>query len=139
MSTSDTQHDDATPDLAARFDQALEQVAQASRFAKALHVGKVLQLAGRLLCQPEGADRLYQRAAAIEHSGLFSGTDWAHPEILQADITVQTLRLGAPDDITLEALSDQNSQKAKLLKLRLLRKSPLPTRQHSHLAASRQH
>ncbi|HAM76648.1 MAG TPA: hypothetical protein DCQ09_13695, partial [Alcanivorax sp.] len=101
MSTSDTQHDDATPDLAGRFDQALEQVSQASRFAKALHTGKVLQLAGRLLCQPEGAEQLYQRATAIEHSGLFSGTDWANPEILQADITVQTLRLGAPDDITL--------------------------------------
>ena len=96
MSTSDTQHDDATPDLAGRFDQALEQVSQASRFAKALHTGKVLQLAGRLLCQPEGAEQLYQRATAIEHSGLFSGTDWANPEILQADITVQTLRLGAP-------------------------------------------
>ena len=79
MSTSDTQHDDATPDLAGRFDQALEQVSQASRFAKALHTGKVLQLAGRLLCQPEGAEQLYQRATAIEHSGLFSGTDWANP------------------------------------------------------------
>ena len=106
MSSSDTQHHEATPDLVTRFDEALARVTDASRFAKALHVGKVMQLAGRLLCQPEGAGHLYQRAAAIEHSGLFGGTDWAQPEILQADITVQTLRLGGPDDITLECLSE---------------------------------
>ena len=128
MSTSDTQHDDATPDLAGRFDQALEQVSQASRFAKALHTGKVLQLAGRLLCQPEGAEQLYQRATAIEHSGLFSGTDWANPEILQADITVQTLRLGAPDDITLEALSE--------LRLLAVAQGELP---HDALSAEQAH
>ena len=128
MSTSDTQHDDATPDLAGRFDQALEQVSQASRFAKALHTGKVLQLAGRLLCQPEGAEQLYQRATAIEHSGLFSGTDWANPEILQADITVQTLRLGATDDITLECLSE--------LRLLAVAQGELP---HEALSAEQAH
>lgn len=128
MSTSDTQHDDATPDLAARFDQALEQVAQASRFAKALHVGKVMQLAGRLLCQPQGPEQLYQRATAIEQSGLFSGTDWAQPEILQADITVQTLRLGGTEDITLECLSE--------LRLLAVAQGELP---HEGLSAEQAH
>lgn len=106
MSSSDTQHNDATPDLVTRFDDALAQVGAASRLAKPRHVGKVLQLAGRLLCQPDGPDQLYRRATALERAGLFDGTDWAHPEILQADITVQTLRLGGADDIALESLSE---------------------------------
>ncbi|MBM7335028.1 MAG: hypothetical protein ABGX87_06670 [Alcanivorax sp.] len=106
MSSSDTQHNDATPDLVTRFDDALAQVGAASRLAKPRHVGKVLQLAGRLLCQPDGPDQLYRRATALEQAGLFDGTDWAHPEILQADITVQTLRLGGADDIALESLSE---------------------------------
>lgn len=106
MSSSDTQHNETTPDLVTRFDDALAQVAAASRFAKPRHVGKVLQLAGRLLCQPDGPGQLYQRATALEQAGLFDGTDWAHPEILQADITVRTLRLGGADDIALECLSE---------------------------------
>ena len=48
-----------------------------------------------MLRAPGGPALLYERAPALERAGIFDGSDWAHPEILQADIAVQTLRLGA--------------------------------------------
>ncbi|WP_232802382.1 hypothetical protein [Alloalcanivorax mobilis] len=110
-------------DLIDRFDTALRGLAQARSFSKPSHIGKVLQLASRLLCQPDGPASLFERAQQLEQAGVFDGTDWAHPEILQADITVQTLRLGSTDEVTLECLSE----------LRLL---ALAEQRHSHATLS---
>ena len=106
MGTSDATEQRAEVDLLARFDDALATLAEAPSFAKALHSAQVLQAASRLLCTPNGPELLYERAPSLEGAGLFSGTDWAHPEILQADITVHTLRLGAKENVTLECLSE---------------------------------
>ncbi|MBF5057320.1 hypothetical protein Y5W_02614 [Alcanivorax sp. 521-1] len=104
MSSSEV-HDSGNAALA-RFERALDQLAQSREFAKGLHSAKVLQQAARLLREPDGPARLLERAADLEAAGVFAGTDWAHPEILQADLTVNTLRLGHADDITLECLSE---------------------------------
>lgn len=106
MGTSDAHERGLPGDLTAKLDAATARLSEAPSFAKALHSGETLQLAARLLRTPGGAEVLYERAPALEQAGVFAGSDWAHPEILQADIAVQTLRLGAPDDITLECLSE---------------------------------
>lgn len=92
--------------LCARFDEALAQLAEAQSFAKAMRSGKVVQMAGRLLGQPGGPECLYERIEAIEQAGIFEGTDWADPDILQADITVPTLRRGEREEVVLECLSE---------------------------------
>jgi len=93
-------------DLCARFDAALNKLAEAPTFAKGLHSSAVLQTAKRLLSMPNGVQMLYERAPALDQAGLFNGTDWARPEILQADITVHTLRQGPPENVVLECLSE---------------------------------
>lgn len=92
--------------LIARLDTALEELAAARSFAKGAHAGKVLQLAGRILGSPEGPELLYERAPVLDEAGVFADTDWATPEILQADIAAQTLRLGSTHEVTLECISE---------------------------------
>ncbi|MBL7252225.1 hypothetical protein ACLD02_18295 [Alloalcanivorax sp. C16-2] len=104
MSSSEIQ--DNGSGAQARFERALDQLAQTRDFAKGLHSAKVLQQAARVLREPDGPAWLLERAADFERAGVFAGTDWAFPEILQADLTVNTLRLGGADDITLECLSE---------------------------------
>ncbi len=106
MEPSNAGEQQSPAELATRLDAALAKLAGAQSFAKGLHSAQVRQLAGRLLRLPGGPEMIYERALAVERSGVFAGTDWAHPEILQADITVQTLRLGSPDEVTLECLSE---------------------------------
>jgi len=106
MGTSSAREEQSVDNLVARFDAALAELDRASSFAKGMHSGKALQLARRVLRAPDGPERLYERAPAMERAGLFEGTDWARPEILQADITVHTLRMGSADEVTLECLSE---------------------------------
>lgn len=106
MGTREAGEQHSTVDFGARFDAALAALAEAPSFAKGLHSGPVLQAACRLLTLPDGPEMLYERAPALEQAGVFAGTDWAHPEILQADIAVHTLRLGPRDNVTLECLSE---------------------------------
>ncbi|HYW04091.1 MAG TPA: hypothetical protein VFA86_09120, partial [Gammaproteobacteria bacterium] len=47
-----------------------------------------------------------ERAPELDRAGVFAGSDWAHPEILQADVAAQTLREGRSGDVLLECLSD---------------------------------
>ncbi|HKJ94603.1 MAG TPA: hypothetical protein VKA32_03120 [Gammaproteobacteria bacterium] len=104
--TSASSDNSAVSALIDKLDAATNRLAGASRFAKPRHGQEALQIASRILRLPAGPEVLYERAPALEQAGLFDGTDWAHPEILQADITVHTLRLGTQDEIALECLSE---------------------------------
>ncbi|MGH8128430.1 MAG: hypothetical protein ACRETC_08695 [Gammaproteobacteria bacterium] len=106
MNTSAARQAQSVTELAARFEDSLARLAEAESFGKAMRSGKVLQIAGRLLCQSDGPQMLYARIETVEQAGIFIGTDWATPEILQADITVHTLREGSADEVTLECLSE---------------------------------
>ncbi len=106
MDTGDASHPASAADLTARLDASLAKLAQARSFAKGLHTGPVLQVARRLLSVPDGPELAYQRAPALDRAGVFAGTDWAHPEILQAEIAAQTLREGRSGDVLLECLSE---------------------------------
>jgi len=106
MKTGDASQQISPAQLADKLDASLEKLSQARSFAKALHSGPVLQTARRLLTVPDGAALLYERAPELDRAGVFAGSDWAHPEILQADVAAQTLREGRSGDVLLECLSD---------------------------------
>ncbi|SDH48998.1 hypothetical protein [Roseospirillum parvum] len=92
--------------LAAKFDRALDKLAQTSAFAKQTTRGPVLDIACRLLARPGGAAQLVERAERLEAAGVFHGTDWAQPEILQPSLATGTLTHGDRPTATLEMLSE---------------------------------
>lgn len=106
METSKAKEVHSVESLAAKLDAALEELSTARSFAKAAHAAKVLQLAGRLLGTPEGPELMYERAPRLDEAGIFIDTDWATPEILQADIAAHTLRLGSTHEVTMECISE---------------------------------
>jgi len=104
--TADTPDDAAqVAALVAKLDDAVARLAQASDFAKATRVGPVLDLSRRVLAAPTGAAALYDRVAVMEDAGVFNGTDWATPEILQASLAAHTLKHGEPRTVALECLN----------------------------------
>ncbi|MGD8689142.1 MAG: hypothetical protein PVI37_04305, partial [Gammaproteobacteria bacterium] len=70
METGSTTESPAAPELAARFEAALNELAAAEPFAKTAHAGKVLQMAGRLLCMPDGPEFLFEQAPALDQAGI---------------------------------------------------------------------
>ncbi len=96
----------AAETVASRFDSAFEKLANARSFAKPSHIGRVLDLARKLLTLDGGPALLYARAPQFDNAGLFEGSDWQAPESLQARFVPVTLKGGDPRLITLECLSE---------------------------------
>lgn len=92
--------------ISERFDAVLERMSGGRSFAKASMLAQALDVAWRLLRTPGGMDAVYARVARIEAAGLFSGSDWEHPEVLQPGITVETLRTSARESVLMECLSE---------------------------------
>lgn len=88
-----------------RFDAALERLEQAPAFARRNHIGRLLDGADLVLRRSGGAAALYERADRFDEAGVFSGTDWDHPDRLQASFVPQTLAEGDRWSTTLECLS----------------------------------
>ncbi len=65
----------------------------------------MLELAGRILSQPEGPPRLYRMAARMDAAGLFTGTDWEEPASLVPGLVANTLEQGAKTTVVLDAMS----------------------------------
>ncbi|MDX1654818.1 MAG: hypothetical protein R3310_06360 [Candidatus Competibacteraceae bacterium] len=91
--------------LEEKLDNALNRLQQARPFAKARFQGPVLELAGRLLVQPDGPQRLYRLAPRLDEAGLFTGTDWADPDTLLPALVRNTLEHGRKDTVVLDCLS----------------------------------
>ena len=89
----------------AHLDNAIARLAQSRAFAKQAQSGRVLDQARRLLASPDSIELVYQRIAELDQSGVFAGSDWATPEILQPMLAANTLRLGDRATVVLEALS----------------------------------
>lgn len=89
-----------------QFENALEKLEQTSSFAKSTARGPVLDIACRLLAQDGGAAALYAKAESIERSGVFTGTVWENPEILQPSLTTGTLENSDRPTAMLEMLSE---------------------------------
>ncbi len=92
--------------LEALLDQATERLAAARPFAKRSYQGAVLDTARRLAALPGGVEALYQRIGRLQAAGIFSGSDWAHPESLQPFLAANTLWHGDKQTAVLEYLSE---------------------------------
>jgi len=91
--------------LEEKLEHAVSRLEQARPFAKVRHQGPVLELARRLLVQPDGLRRLYRLAPRLDAAGLFAGTDWADPETLLPSLVRNTLEQGGKGTVVLEVLS----------------------------------
>ncbi|MEX0742384.1 MAG: hypothetical protein WD079_06265 [Phycisphaeraceae bacterium] len=92
--------------LLEKFDAVLQKLSAAKPFAKPAYVTRVLDVARRVLAAPGGAPQTLARAAQIDRSGIFDGTDWALPERLQARNVRATLDEGDSALVTIELLSE---------------------------------
>ena len=92
--------------LLSRFDDALALLEKAPEFAKPGKLGRVFDSARRVLLHPQGCAEIERRAAAVEASGVFFGSDWASPETLIPTLTPQTLASGDANTLVIEALSE---------------------------------
>ncbi|HKJ83074.1 MAG TPA: hypothetical protein VJ961_03525 [Mariprofundaceae bacterium] len=101
--TSDTEQ---CQQLSRKLDEAVARLAQTSDFAKGTRSGEVMALVHRLFRLPCGIDMLYERVAELEEAGIFAGSDWAHPEILQPGLAMHTLRTGDEEIVVVECLSE---------------------------------
>ncbi|MER5389266.1 hypothetical protein [Saccharopolyspora sp. NPDC002686] len=88
------------------LDAAVHAMAEAPDFGKHTKLRRVLEALRRVLLQPGGAAAVQARAQALEEAGLFSGTDWASPEILLPSLVGPGLRSGDVDTVVVEATSE---------------------------------
>lgn len=109
MVGSDTQNssdDSKFALLLSRLDDAVALLDKAPEFAKPGKLGRVFDTARRVLLHPQGCVAIEQRAAALEMSGVFLGSDWANPETLVPTLTTHTLASGDANTLVIEALSE---------------------------------
>jgi len=90
---------------AERFTEALERLEQAPRLARPNHISRFLDAADGLLCRPGGVEVVYAHAPRFRDAGVFTGTDWDRPEILQPGYVPATLAEGGRATVVLECLS----------------------------------
>ncbi|MEX1057866.1 MAG: hypothetical protein WED11_09045, partial [Natronospirillum sp.] len=97
------------PDLNAlleKLDHVTEKMASVRSFAKATYSPRLLDLCRRVLQVEGGFAAIYQRAEALDKAGIFIGSDWQHPESLQAHFVQSTLANGDLSLIVVECLSE---------------------------------
>ena len=88
------------------LENALTKLERAPGFTKGNHQGRVLDTARRLAGRDGGLECLYDRITRLESAGIFEGSDWAHAEILQPLVAVNTLWHADRATATLEILSE---------------------------------
>lgn len=91
--------------LLAQLDDATQALARSPVFSKPARLGRVLDIARRLLLLEGGCATLVPRTQALEEAGLFLGSDWASPASLIAALTPQALKSPVPETVVIEALS----------------------------------
>ena len=91
--------------LTERLDSATTQLAHAPAFAKVSHVRPVLDSARRVLLQPGGPAAVRERAGAMDDAGVFAGTDWEQPDLLNPALSPRALGGTDADTVLIEALS----------------------------------
>ncbi|ABM62257.1 hypothetical protein [Halorhodospira halophila] len=92
--------------LTQRVDDACERLARTAHFAKFTHSAQVLESVRRLMTHPQGVPAAYERIGALTDAGIFSGSDWEHPEHLQPALSANTLKLAQDHTLILECLSE---------------------------------
>ncbi|MEQ8516328.1 MAG: hypothetical protein RIC38_12045, partial [Chromatocurvus sp.] len=91
--------------LEKKLDSAIGDLAQSQAAARGRYRGPVLDLATRLLYLNDGAERLHQRAAAMDAAGLFADSDWEAPGSLVPALVKTTLESGDRTTVALDSVS----------------------------------
>jgi hypothetical protein len=81
--------------LAGTLDHAIERLDRSRAFAKPQQQRPVLDVVGRLMSVPGGAEAIYDRALRMDAAGLFAGSDWEMPTALLPQLAGRTLE--SPD------------------------------------------
>jgi len=92
--------------LAQRLDDAIQALEESRSFTKAGKLPRVLDIARRILLQPDGCRIIEERAERLELAGVFAGTDWAEPGILLPTLTTYSLQSQNADTVVIEAFSE---------------------------------
>ncbi len=92
--------------LTAKLDDATASLAAAPDFAKPGKVGRVFDLARRVMLQEGGCAAVESRARALEEAGVFQGTDWAYPQILVPSLTTHAFQSPDANTVVIECLSE---------------------------------
>ncbi len=97
---------DITPaHLIEKLDQAVALLDTARDFAKVGKLPRVLDTCRRVLQHQDGLALLEARAEALDHAGVFVGSDWAAPQHLVAQLSRHALT-GGIDILLIETLSN---------------------------------
>ncbi|MCK5873614.1 MAG: hypothetical protein KAG82_02865 [Alcanivoracaceae bacterium] len=97
---------DTTPaHLIEKLDQAIALLDAARDFAKAGKLPRVLDTCRRVFQHQDGLALIEARIEALEHAGVFAGSDWAAPQHLVARLSRHALT-GSIDILLIETLSN---------------------------------
>lgn len=96
---------DVVKRLARKLDVALDELAQAKRFAKSTYQTDVFQIAETLMGTDDGMRALYERAHRFDEVGVFSGGPWHDAAKLQPPLVAGSLKAGGVYPIV-ETLSE---------------------------------
>lgn len=92
--------------LVQRLDDAITALDESRSFAKAGKLPPLFDIVRRVLLQPDGCQVIQDRAERLEKAGVFLGTDWAEPALLQPQLTVYSLQSPQTDTVLVEAMSE---------------------------------
>lgn len=92
--------------LLAKLDDATAMLAAAPEFAKPGRVGRVFDLARRVMLQEGGCAAVEARSRDLEEAGVFLGTDWAYPQILVPSLTTHAFRSPDANTVVIEAINE---------------------------------
>jgi len=92
--------------LVQRLDDAITALDESRSFAKAGKLPPLFDIVRRVLLQPGGCQAVQDRAERLEKAGVFLGTDWAEPSLLQPQLTTFSLQSTQTDTVLVEAMSE---------------------------------
>ncbi len=92
--------------LLANLDEAIEILARTPDYAKATKTNRVLIALRKIMMLEGGPEAIEQRSSLIEAAGIFNGSDWSQPQILQPSLTKYSLRSASSDVVLMETLSE---------------------------------
>lgn len=75
-------------------------------FAKVGKLPRVMDIARRVLMQEGGCEAIETRIQAMDKAGIFVGSDWETPQILNPALSRYSLQSGFADTVVIEALSE---------------------------------
>jgi hypothetical protein len=93
-------------ELVQRLDNAITKLEKSLESTRSYKLPDVFAAARLVLLQPGGCQAIQDRAERLETSGVFLGSDWAYPSILEPVLTTFSLASPNADTVVIESLSE---------------------------------